>query len=43
MELENPMDGHPVVIEAQVAWGKMDAFQHVRNIVYSPVFRKRQD
>ena len=26
--------GYPVVIEIPVAWGEMDAFQHVNNIVY---------
>jgi acyl-CoA thioester hydrolase len=26
--------GFPVVIEADVAWGDMDAFQHVNNTVY---------
>ena len=28
------MAGFPVVIEIPVAWGEMDAFQHVNNIVY---------
>jgi len=28
----------PVVIEIQVAWGEMDAFQHVNNIVYLRYF-----
>ena len=26
--------GYPVVIEEDVAWGEMDAFQHVNNAVY---------
>jgi acyl-CoA thioester hydrolase len=26
--------GYPVVIEISIAWGEMDAFQHVNNIVY---------
>lgn len=26
--------GYPVVLEIPVAWGEMDAFQHVNNIVY---------
>jgi acyl-CoA thioester hydrolase len=25
---------YPLVIEIPVAWGEMDAFQHVNNIVY---------
>ncbi len=27
-------EGYPVVIEIPVAWGEMDAFQHLNNIVY---------
>ena len=30
--------GFPVVIEIPVAWGEMDAFQHVNNIVYLRYF-----
>lgn len=30
--------GYPVVIEIPVAWGEMDAFQHVNNIVYFRYF-----
>ena len=33
MDLE-VLNGHPVVIEIPVAWGEMDAMQHVNNIVY---------
>lgn len=29
---------YPVVIELPVAWGEMDAFQHVNNIVYFRYF-----
>ncbi len=29
---------YPVVIAASVAWGEMDAFQHVNNIVYFRYF-----
>lgn len=29
---------YPVVIEVPVAWGEMDAFQHVNNIVYFRYF-----
>lgn len=30
--------GFPVVIEIPVAWGEMDSFQHVNNIVYLRYF-----
>jgi acyl-CoA thioester hydrolase len=30
--------GFPVVIEMAVAWGDMDAFQHVNNVVYFRYF-----
>ncbi len=30
--------GFPVVIEMAVAWGEMDAFQHVNNVVYHRYF-----
>ena len=30
--------GFPVIIEIPVAWGEMDAFQHVNNIVYFRYF-----
>jgi acyl-CoA thioester hydrolase len=30
--------GFPVVIELAVAWGDMDAFQHVNNVVYFRYF-----
>ncbi|MBN2439298.1 MAG: acyl-CoA thioesterase [Deltaproteobacteria bacterium] len=32
--MENPLTGYPVVIEIPVAWGDMDSFQHVNNVVY---------
>ena len=32
--MENLMGGYPVVIEVPVAWGEMDAFQHVNNIAF---------
>jgi acyl-CoA thioester hydrolase len=39
---EGPLDGlldeFPVVIEVPVAWGEMDAFGHVNNIVYFRYF-----
>ena len=36
--MENLMDGYPVVIEVPVAWGEMDAFGHLNNIVYFRYF-----
>jgi acyl-CoA thioester hydrolase len=32
------IDGYPVVIEIPIAWGEMDAFQHVNNIFYFRYF-----
>ena len=32
------MDDFPVVIEQAVAWGEMDAFDHVNNVVYFRYF-----
>lgn len=32
------LSGFPVVIDLPVAWGEMDAFQHVNNIVYFRYF-----
>lgn len=32
------LNEYPVVIEIPVAWGEMDAFQHVNNIVYFRYF-----
>ncbi len=29
---------YPVVIETPIAWGDMDAFQHVNNVVYFKLF-----
>ena len=34
----NLLEGYPVVIEIPVAWGEMDSFQHVNNIVYFRYF-----
>jgi acyl-CoA thioester hydrolase len=31
-------EGYPVVIEIPVAWGEMDAFQHLNNVVYFRYF-----
>ncbi len=36
--MEKLMDGYPVVIETPVAWGEMDAFGHLNNIVYFRYF-----
>jgi acyl-CoA thioester hydrolase len=33
-----PIAGWPVVVEQAVAWGEMDAFGHVNNIVYFRYF-----
>lgn len=32
--MENLLKSFPVVIEIPVAWGHMDAFQHVNNVMY---------
>jgi acyl-CoA thioester hydrolase len=32
------LDGFPVAVEIPVAWGEMDAFRHVNNIVYFRYF-----
>jgi acyl-CoA thioester hydrolase len=32
------LEGYPVVIEIPVAWGEMDAFQHVNNVAYFRYF-----
>ena len=36
--MHDPLAGYPVIIEIPVAWGEMDAFQHVNNIVYFRYF-----
>jgi len=36
--MEKLIEGYPVVIEIPVAWGEMDAFQHLNNIVYFRYF-----
>jgi acyl-CoA thioester hydrolase len=36
--MHEKLAGYPVVIEIPVAWGEMDAFQHVNNIVYLRYF-----
>ncbi len=32
------LDNFPVIIQTHVAWGEMDSFQHVNNIVYFRYF-----
>ncbi len=32
------LEGFPVVVEIQIQWGEMDAFQHVNNIYYFRYF-----
>jgi acyl-CoA thioester hydrolase len=32
------LTGYPVIIEQAVAWGEMDAYQHVNNVVYFRYF-----
>ena len=32
------LDNYPVVIELPVAWGEMDAYRHVNNVVYFRYF-----
>ena len=36
--MENLLNSYPVVIEIPVAWGDMDAFQHVNNVMYFRYF-----
>lgn len=36
--MQDILAGYSVVLEASVAWGEMDAFQHVNNIVYFRYF-----
>jgi len=36
--MEKLLADYPVVIKTPVAWGEMDAFQHVNNIVYLRYF-----
>ena len=34
----NPLAGFPVIVEQNVVWGEMDAYQHVNNVVYFRYF-----
>ncbi len=36
--MEELLKGYPVVIEIPIAWGEMDSFRHVNNIVYFRYF-----
>jgi acyl-CoA thioester hydrolase len=36
--MEHLLSCYPVVIEFPVAWGEMDSFQHVNNVVYMRYF-----
>lgn len=37
-DITHLLAGYPVVIEQAVAWGDMDAYQHVNNVVYFRYF-----
>lgn len=32
------LEGYPVIVEFPIAWGEMDAFQHVNNVAYFRYF-----
>ena len=36
--VDDLLKGYPVVVEIPVAWGDMDSFQHVNNVVYFRYF-----
>jgi acyl-CoA thioester hydrolase len=36
--MSEPLDGFPIIIDVPVAWGEMDAFRHVNNIVFFRYF-----
>lgn len=36
--MENLLKDYPVIIEIPVAWGEMDALQHINNVVYFRYF-----
>ena len=36
--MENLLRDYPVIIDIPVAWGEMDAFQHLNNVVYFRYF-----
>jgi acyl-CoA thioester hydrolase len=37
-EIANLLAGYPVVVEQAVAWGEMDSYRHVNNVVYFRYF-----
>jgi acyl-CoA thioester hydrolase len=36
--LKTLLEGYPVIVEFPIAWGEMDAFQHVNNVSYLRYF-----
>jgi acyl-CoA thioester hydrolase len=36
--MDELLKGYPVVVDTPIAWGEMDAFQHVNNVVYFRYF-----
>lgn len=36
--MSDPLDGFPVIVELPIAWGDMDYFRHVNNIVFFRYF-----
>lgn len=36
--MANLLDAYPITIQVPVAWGEMDAFEHVNNVVYFRYF-----
>jgi len=36
--IETLLAGYPVVVELPIAWGEMDAYRHVNNVVYFRYF-----
>ena len=36
--MSDPLAGFPVVVDIPVAWGEMDAFGHVNNVMYFRYF-----
>jgi acyl-CoA thioester hydrolase len=37
-DIQELLQGYPVVIQQALAWGEMDAYQHINNIVYFRYF-----
>lgn len=36
--MKNLLESYPVLVEIPIAWGEMDAFQHLNNVVYFRYF-----